>query len=114
MKEFCLPELSLFFAIWNSRITNREKFGVHQLHSLSICSQIDNDNFKETQNILKRFSLDKRIMYSNSKGNEFGNSIRDILFHIANHSSHHKGQIISALRQSGIEPIVTDYIFYKR
>lgn len=100
--------------IWNSRITNREKFGVHQLHSLSICSQIDNDNFKETQNILKRFSLDKRIMYSNSKGNEFGNSIRDILFHIANHSSHHKGQIISALRQSGIEPIVTDYIFYKR
>src|SRR5690606_40973622 len=45
--------------IWNSRITNREKFGVHQLHSLSICSQIDNDNFKETQNILKRFSLDK-------------------------------------------------------
>jgi uncharacterized damage-inducible protein DinB len=45
---------------------------------------------------------------------EYINSIQQILFHVANHFSHHKGQIISDLRQSGIDPIVIDYIFYKR
>lgn len=40
--------------------------------------------------------------------------IQQILFHIANHFTHHRGQIISDLRQNGIEPRISDYIFYKR
>ena len=100
--------------IWNARITNKEKFEVHQEHALEMCKQIDNDNYRETLMILKEYNLDEKISYSNSKGTAFNNSIREILFHVANHSSHHKGQIISDLRLSGIAPIVTDYIFYKR
>lgn len=120
--ESVLPErtISLFShsinaqQIWNARITNKEKFGVHQNHSLPECSRIDNDNYNETLKILDGHGLDEKIIYTNSKGTEFNNSIQQILFHIANHFSHHKGQIISDLRQSGIDPIVTDYIFYKR
>ena len=100
--------------IWNSRITEKEKLGVHQVHSLDECARIDNENYRETLKILDERELDEKIEYKNSKGTEFNNSIQQILFHIANHFSHHKGQIISDLRQGGIEPIVTDYIFYKR
>ena len=100
--------------IWNARITNKEKLGVHAVHSLQECKRIDNANYKETLEILKKHELTENIVYTNSKGTEFNNTIQQILFHIANHFSHHKGQIISDLRQSGINPIVTDYIFYKR
>ena len=100
--------------IWNARITYKEKLGVHAEHTLQECKRIDSENYNETLEILKNHELTENILYSNSKGTEFNNTIQQILFHIANHFSHHKGQIISDLRQNGIIPIVTDYIFYKR
>ncbi|MDR6299642.1 DinB family protein [Mesonia maritima] len=100
--------------IWNARITDKEKFGVHEEHTLEKCKHLDRKNYEETLQILEERRLEEKIIYANSKGSEFSNSIQEVLFHIANHFSHHKGQIISDFRQSGIEPIVTDYIFYKR
>lgn len=100
--------------IWNARITNKEKLKVHQVHDLQECKRIDDDNYNSTIEILKDRELDEIITYQNSKGVDFNNSIREILFHISNHFSHHRGQIISDIRQIGIDPIVTDYIFYKR
>lgn len=100
--------------IWNARIMEKAQFDVHQLHTLEECKGIDNENYQQTLEILNTRELDEKITYKNSKGTEFNNSIQQIVFHVANHFSHHKGQIISDLRQSGIDPIVTDYIFYKR
>ena len=100
--------------IWNARINRKEELGIHQRHSLQECKRIDNDNYKETLHILNACKLEEDITYKNSKEVKFKNSIQQILFHISNHFSHHKGQIISDLRLSGIAPIVTDYIFYKR
>lgn len=100
--------------IWNARIMEEEKLDVYQVHKLEECKRIDNKNYQQTLKILNERDLDELIKYKNSKGTEFNNSIKQILFHVANHFSHHKGQIISDLRQSGIDPIVTDYIFYKR
>jgi uncharacterized damage-inducible protein DinB len=100
--------------IWNARITGKEKLGIHQLHTLQECAEIDIVNYQDTLRILDECNLEEKIVYSNSKGTEYSNTIQQILFHVANHFSHHKGQIISDLRQSGIDPIVTDYIFYKR
>ena len=48
------------------------------------------------------------------KGNLFENKIDDILFHIINHSTYHRGQIMMLFRESGLEPIFSDYIFHKR
>lgn len=100
--------------IWNARISNKTTLGVHELHALEVCKRIDHENFYETLEILNTHALDEPILYENSKGDKFNNTVQDILFHIANHFSHHKGQIIMELRQNGIDPIVTDYIFYKR
>lgn len=100
--------------IWNARILGEKEFGVHHIHPLSACGDIDNQNFIATIEILNNHELGEIIRYKNSKGKAFSNSIRDILFHVANHFAHHRGQIISDIRQSGIEPIVTDYIFYVR
>lgn len=100
--------------IWNARISETEAFGVHQLHPLENFKTIDSHNLATTLNIIDTFDLNSNVNYQNSKGDTFENSVQDILFHIANHFTHHKGQLISDLRQKGIAPPVTDYIFYKR
>ncbi len=100
--------------IWNSRILGTQPLGVHEVHSPEKCGILDNTNYKDTLKILSGFDLGLKVSYQNSKGHKFENSIQQILFHVANHFTHHKAQIISDIRQKGLEPIVTDYIFYKR
>ena len=100
--------------IWNSRIFGREPYGVHEMHDVSAFKVIEQSNYGDSLKILNEYDLDKRIFYKNTKGVEFTNSVQEILFHAANHYTHHRGQIMSVLRSNGIEPIVTDYIFYKR
>ncbi len=45
--------------------------------------------------------LEKRISYTNTKGLSFSNNIEDILYHVVNHSSFHRGQLITMLSELG-------------
>ena len=101
--------------IWNNRIEPKQtKFGVWEIHSIQDCKSIDKSNFEHSLFILDNIDLNETISYSNTKGQTFSNSIRDILFHIINHSTYHRAQIATEFRQSGLEPLVTDFIVYKR
>jgi uncharacterized damage-inducible protein DinB len=40
--------------------------------------------------------------------------VEQIMIHLVNHSSYHRGQIAMLLRQNGFEPVNTDYITYDR
>jgi|SRR5688572_7228521 len=101
--------------VWNSRIiSDINKFGVWELHSVDELIEIDETNYANSIKILDQGNLETEIRYVTSKGDPFTNSTRDILFHIINHSTYHRGQIAADFRQQGLEPIVTDYIFYKR
>ncbi|MDO8549036.1 MAG: DinB family protein [Ignavibacteria bacterium] len=64
-------------------------------------------------------SLDKEkltsiIKYRNTKGDEYQNRLSDIITHVINHSSYHRGQIALLVRNAGGIPAVTDYIAYRR
>jgi uncharacterized damage-inducible protein DinB len=76
--------------------------------------KIDADNYGNSLHIINNFYLTETINYRNSKGAMFGNITRDILFHIINHSTYHRAQIAFEFKQNNLEPIVSDYIFYKR
>ncbi|MGN6802128.1 MAG: DinB family protein [Ginsengibacter sp.] len=75
---------------------------------------MDQRNFEQSLLILENFDFDNTIHYANTKGEAFNNSVRDILFHIINHSTYHRGQIAASFRVQGLEPLVSDYVFYKR
>src|SRR5258706_12162933 len=47
------------------------------------------------------YELAEMLSYKNIAGQAFTNSIRDIMQHVANHGTYHRGQIISMLRQVG-------------
>ncbi|MGA9326507.1 MAG: DinB family protein [Salegentibacter sp.] len=101
--------------VWNSRIEQKEpKFGIWQMHEPEEFRSLEEQNYSESLQILQNFDLEKMISYQNSKGREFSNSVKDILFHVVNHSTYHRGQIASEFRKSAVEPVVSDYIFYKR
>ena len=76
--------------------------------------KINEVNFQNSIRIIDSFNLEERISYFNSKGEEFINTIRDMLFHVVNHSTYHRGQIATDSKLHGLAPLVTDYIFYKR
>lgn len=70
--------------------------------------------FTISMEIVKEINLNNSLNYTNSKGFEFSNTFQDVLFHLINHSTYHRGQINALLRSSNIEPVIADYIFYKR
>ncbi len=101
--------------IWNHRIDARQPvFGVWEEHPIHHFKTIDDANHAYTLSILDRLELTDSIDYSNTSGQAFANNVQDILFHVVNHSTYHRGQIAIEFRKCGLEPLMTDYIFYKR
>lgn len=101
--------------IWNNRIDQKNAaFGVWESHPIPQEKEINQQNYTHSLTILDTYDLESVVRYTNSKGTAFTNYVRDILFHIINHSTYHRGQIASDFRQNGLEPLVSDYIFLKR
>jgi uncharacterized damage-inducible protein DinB len=100
--------------LWNKRVLGESsKYKPWDVHPLPAFNAIDDDNYQTSLQILDDFDPDSLINYTTSFGKPFTHSVRDMLFQAINHATYHRGQIISDLKQSGISPITTDYIFYK-
>ena len=57
-------------------------------------------------------SLGKMITYVNTKGETWTYTLWQMLQHLVNHSTYHRGQITTMLRQLGAEPATTDFLVY--
>lgn len=55
--------------------------------------------------------LSTAITYQNSKGEAWSSRKQDILMHVINHSTYHRGQVAAAVRAAGFTPATTDFIF---
>lgn len=100
--------------IWNARILGEETFEVWQINPFESLVEINQKNFLKSIDIINNLDWDTKIEYQNSKGTKFENTVFEMLFHAVNHSTYHRGQINTLLKQNGITPVLTDYIFYKR
>ncbi|MGY8914641.1 MAG: DinB family protein [Flavobacteriales bacterium] len=102
--------------IWNHRILKKSpEYGVRQLHPLKDWADIHYENQRSSFEIITNTDdFELRLDYENSEGRLFTNNIKDMLFHIINHSTHHRAQISVDFRTNGIDSLNMDYIFYKR
>lgn len=85
--------------------------------NLEVCSELIKQNEDSSTALfteLANTNLEKLIAYTNSKGTEFKNSLRDILTHVALHGQYHRGQINARLRADGNEPVDVDFITFVR
>lgn len=59
--------------------------------------------------------LSSLYSYTNMKGEPFTDSVEETLFHVVNHSTYHRGQLITMLREAGVTNVPgTDLIHYLR
>ena len=59
--------------------------------------------------------LEKLVVYKNSKKEYFEQPLWQILLHIFNHGTYHRGQLVTMLRQLGITALpATDYVHWVR
>ncbi len=58
--------------------------------------------------------LHRAMAYRNTAGEAFENTMGQMLRHVVNHSSYHRGQVVTMLRQLGAEPAGTDLIQFYR
>jgi uncharacterized damage-inducible protein DinB len=78
--------------------------------------------WKEVEQELNHFvaaqdsaGLEQRIDYRNTKGDAFSNLLWEMLLHLVNHSTYHRGQVTTLVRQLGTKPASTDLInFYRQ
>lgn len=57
-------------------------------------------------------SLDKVVTYTNTKGEEWSYPLVKMFQHVMNHSSYHRGQVITMLRQLGKEAVTVDLLVF--
>ncbi|WP_276389185.1 DinB family protein [Eudoraea chungangensis] len=102
--------------IWNARILNQTPiYDVWQKHDIKSWEDIHYDNQRNSFEIVTNATdFDKRIDYESTDGRSYTNTLGEMLFHIINHSTHHRAQMSIDFRSNEIDPISLDYIFYKR
>ncbi len=59
-------------------------------------------------------AIESILHYRSIKGDPFALPLREVLIHCANHSTYHRGQLVTMLRQAGAQPPTTDYSLFAR
>jgi uncharacterized damage-inducible protein DinB len=74
-----------------------------------------NRQWKDWINNAQVHQLDHVFQYQNKKGEQFKQPLYQMLLHLFNHGTYHRGQLVTMLRQLGIEKIPsTDFIVWSR
>jgi uncharacterized damage-inducible protein DinB len=58
--------------------------------------------------------FDRVLKYTNYVGDYYETNIRDLMAHLVNHCTYHRGQVALMLREKGFEPTNTDFVTYDR
>jgi uncharacterized damage-inducible protein DinB len=69
----------------------------------------------EQQAFLKSLTdelLEKCVSYENLQGERWEYSLAHMMQHLVNHSSYHRGQVVTLLRQLGQTPPTTDFLVF--
>ncbi len=104
--------------VWHARVENIAKtYNLWGGRTLEECLSM----FEESSRMWEAFisKLDEKnlatiIAYKNFKGDSFENRVEDILTHVINHSTYHRGQIIAQLKGQLPSLPSTDYILFIR
>lgn len=116
-KQILSTSSHIFWAqtIWNDRMRGKSlSKDVWEILELKNMAKMNTMLFQDTLLIVKERELSEEISYKNLKGEEFKNCIQEILIHIINHSTYHRGQVMMAVRDKGGKAASTDYIYWKR
>ena len=121
LPEEALKKMSHILAakcVWLSRISpGLPTLSFETVLSLSESRKWDADLKKWMDEYFSKLApeqLGQKVGYQNLKGMPFENILSDILAHMVNHGTYHRGQIASLVNKAGGKPAGTDYIGFVR
>jgi len=107
--------------IWINRLTGKSITTLPIVHAPMTFEEFQKkilDGSKQLEQFVQSLNeenLTNAITYTNSAGQTFTSKISEIIHHCMNHSTFHRGQIITMLRQLGFTKLFsTDYIAWCR
>ena len=112
-----LAHMLLVQMVWYSRIAGITDPPVWAKKTLEQCKEMYTVNNKILSPFMAQLtddSLRKDIEYKNTKGQKFTNTSAQILSHMFNHSTYHRGQIVERLKSKIPQMPVTDLIAFMR
>lgn len=119
--EKCLEWMGHILAgqfVWYTRITNtHNKYELWGIKPLKECVKMYEEATQTWAGFCSTLSdteLEKTIHYKTFKGDPYENTLKDILTHVINHSTYHRGQIIAKLKGQLPALPSTDYIIFLR
>lgn len=108
-------------SIWWQRLKLQEKIAVPSqdfsgdMQALSTRLQQQDKRWQEWVNGANENALLHEFIYFNSKKERFKQPVYQMLLHLFNHGTYHRGQVVTMLRQLGVEKIPpTDFIVWSR
>ena len=121
--DFKHPKISIFIShvlnaqlIWfdrvNGSVSNTPVWETYDLEKVSTMLISNSQDWLDLIDTAE--ALDSVVKYTDSKGKGYETVLSDILTHVANHGTHHRGQVALLLREEGIAPPASDFIFFSR
>ena len=119
---FSIPEANTLWShvlsaqhIWAKRMLNEQPvYAVWEILLPENFETIYNVNFFMLEDIASTKFPEEVINYANSAGEVFSSTVGEILMHVCNHGTYHRGQLAKMLKQAGYAVPLTDYIMLKR
>lgn len=104
---------------WYERVSERPSTvkNVWDIVPLELLESLSDRNSNDWQDLLRQrdeASFQVSIGYTNLQGKSFSNTVSDIMAHVVNHATYHRGQIAALIRANGDAPAVTDFIAFAR
>jgi uncharacterized damage-inducible protein DinB len=103
---------------WLARLESRpQRVSVWPNLSVALCETLAAEialGYKHFFDKLTHADLDTVVRYRNTKGDEYVNSVLDMLTHVVIHGAYHRGQIARIIGRAGGQSPNTDYITYIR
>ncbi|HEX8890226.1 MAG TPA: DinB family protein [Pyrinomonadaceae bacterium] len=104
--------------VWLKRVAEGESMslvpGVNELPDLASIEQAWAEARVSWRQILDADDLERELIYSNTKGQEFRDPVWRVMTHLVDHSAAYRGILIAALRLLGHPPPTSGVIFYVR
>ncbi|MBO1514519.1 DinB family protein [Metabacillus bambusae] len=100
--------------IWFSRLKGMEIANRQFLKREDLLVQYENllTNFEDFLKGEEDFG--RIIQYCNSGGEIFKNTVYELVQHVVNHGTYHRGNLSAMLRQINSQTVATDYIYFLR
>ncbi len=100
--------------IWNARIGGDSSLkAVWDVHPTDQWERLNRENFDRSLEVVNG-RLDQFVDYNDLSGAPQRSTLFDILVHVVNHSTYHRGQLAILFGNEHKQPPKTDYIAYAR